>query len=61
MIEKQKKDRSITKSSLYYLLGQGYFHKKLVSFAHDWEEEVQVVFYEKGMKQYGWVKNSPVS
>ena len=57
VFEKENKNvRSITKSSLYNLLGQGSFHIKLISFAHDWSEEVQVVFYEKGMKQYEWVK-----
>ena len=57
VIEKQKKNgRSFTKSSLYYLLGPGNFHKKLISFAHNLSEEVQVVFYEKDMKKYEWVK-----
>ena len=57
VIDKEKKNfRSITKLSLYNKLGQGIFHRKLISFAHNWSEEVQVVFYEKGMKQYECVK-----
>ena len=54
-------DRSYTISSLYNLLGRNIFHQNMTAFAHDFAEEVEVVFFELGIQKIDGFQTSLTS
>ena len=45
IVEKQNKTKKSLTSSMYVSLGQNIFHQNLTAFAHDFAEEIKVVFF----------------
>lgn len=57
IVEKQDENKiTYSISSLYVLLGQNIFQHNLTAFAHDYAEDVEVVFFELGLKRNTWVE-----